>query len=132
MRPRPKEQSDISRVAELTLDILPMGSKYYFYIPICEDGTKYYGYTKNSVKRFGGYSKRRVQSTRDKRPVKLTCCEEFDLRSKAIKREKRPKNGKTGKKTVEKPVSSFPNAKCQGLIQPFKEKFKEDEPMKIH
>jgi hypothetical protein len=33
----------------LTLDILLMNSEYYFYILICDDGSKYYGHTRKKT-----------------------------------------------------------------------------------
>jgi len=101
-----------------------MKPSYYFYILKCKDGTKYYGHTNNLAKRFIKHSKGQVRSTKYKRPVKLAYYEGFDLCLEAIEREEQFKNGKTRKKTIEKLISSFPKAKCQGLIQPFREKFR--------
>ena len=92
-----------------------MKSNYYVYIIKCNDGTRYYGYTKNLQVRLNAHTKGRVNSTRRKRPVELVYFEECDSRSEAFGREMQFKNRKTRKTTIEKLINSFPMAKCQGF-----------------
>ena len=62
---------------------------YYTYVlRSVKDNGLYYGYTKDLTQRFEQHAKGRVESTKDRRPVKLVyyeaCCNEDD----ALKREK--------------------------------------------
>lgn len=106
---------NVNRCLNLTLDILPMNTTYYFYILKCNDDTKYYGHTNNLAERLVDHLKGQVRFAKYKRPVELVYYEEFNSRSEAFKREMQFKNGKTRKGTIEKLISSFPKAKCQGF-----------------
>ncbi len=102
-------------MVEFILDILLVKSMYYFYILKCNDNTKYCGHTNNLKERLGKHLKGRIWSTKYKRPMELVYYEKFDSRSQAFRREMQFKNGKTRKETMEKLISSFPKAKCQGF-----------------
>lgn len=88
---------------------------YYTYILQCSDNTKYYGHTNNLAKRIAQHAKGHVKATKNRRPIKLVYCKEFNSRSEAFKREMQFKNGKTRKETIEKLINFFPEAKCQGF-----------------
>lgn len=104
----------LSRCLNLTLDNLPMSSIYYTYILKCNDGSKYYGHTSNLRKRLNEHAEGGVSFTRNKQP-ELVYYEKFSSRSEAFKREMQFKNGKTREETIEKLISSFPKANCQGF-----------------
>ena len=91
-----------------------MNVVHYFYILKCNDGTKYYGHTNNLAQRLKKHLRGRVCYTKNKQP-KLVYYEEVKSRSEAFKREMQFKNGKTRKKTIERLISSFSKAKCQGF-----------------
>ncbi|MBI5145407.1 MAG: GIY-YIG nuclease family protein [Candidatus Omnitrophica bacterium] len=91
-----------------------MTQVYYAYILECNDGTKYYGHTNNLIERIKDHIGGRVCYTKNKQP-ELVYYEEFDSRSKAFECEMQFKNGKTRKKSIEKLITSFPKAKCQGF-----------------
>ena len=92
-----------------------MTEKYYVYILRCDDGAKYYGHTTNLEQRFIAHENGLVAFTKRRRPIELVYFEEFEDRSKAFKREMLFKNDKTRKKTIEKLITNFPRAKCQGF-----------------
>jgi len=106
---------NISLQAELTLDILPMNSTYYFYILKCNDSKRYYGHTNSLINRFLEHQKGRVYFTKNKQPLELVYYEKFDSRPEAFRREMQFKSGKTRKETIENLIASFPKAKCQGF-----------------
>ena len=95
----------------MTLDILPMSQKYYFYIIKCFDGTRYYGHTKDLKQRFKDHSCGRVTYTKSKRPLELIYQEEFDTKAEAFHREMQFKNGKTRKQTIDKLIKNFASSK---------------------
>lgn len=109
------EQSERKVLSELTLDILFMSSKYYFYILKCSDNNRYYGHTNDLHKRLRSHLEGRVLSTKNRRPLDLIYYEEYDSRSLAFRREMQFKNGKTRKATIDKLIQSFPKTKCQGF-----------------
>ncbi|MBN2119890.1 MAG: GIY-YIG nuclease family protein [Candidatus Omnitrophica bacterium] len=80
---------------------------YYLYILQCADGMKYYGHTNNLTQRLYRHSKGQVLSTKDRRPLELVYYEEFDSRSKALRRERQFKGGKTRKRTIERMINLF-------------------------
>ena len=67
---------------------------HYFYIIECNDKTKYYGHSDNLSRRLKEHSKRKVYSTKNKRPVELSYYQECNSRSEAFRREMQFKNGK--------------------------------------
>jgi len=91
-----------------------MNKKYYVYILKCNDGTKYYGHTNDLSQRIKSHLYGRIHHTKNKQP-ELVYYKEYDSRSEAFRREMRLKNGRTRKKTINKLISSFDKAKCQGF-----------------
>lgn len=63
--------------------------KYYVYIVECSDGSFYTGYSLNIEKRLWqhNFGKRGAKSIKGKLPVKLVHSEEYNTKSKALKRE---------------------------------------------
>ena len=62
---------------------------YYTYIlQSLKDGNKYAGYTKDLKLRFEQHEKGRVESTKDRRPLKLIYFEACLTQEDALKREK--------------------------------------------
>jgi predicted GIY-YIG superfamily endonuclease len=72
---------------------------YYVYILRCKDGSYYTGHAKDVEKRFEMHKKGRgARYTRMHEPEKLVYLEEFESRSKAMKRERRIKTLSHNKK----------------------------------
>jgi len=66
---------------------------YHVYILLCEDGSYYTGYGADTKYRFEQHKKGRgTRYTRMHKPEKIVYIEEFDSRSKAIKREQEIKS----------------------------------------
>ncbi|MCP8313552.1 MAG: GIY-YIG nuclease family protein [archaeon] len=66
---------------------------YYVYILLCEDDSYYTGYGTDVKCRFKQHKKGRgARYTRMHKPKKIVYIEEFDSRSKAIKREREIKS----------------------------------------
>ena len=91
-----------------------MNQIYHAHILECNNGTEYYGHINNLAERIKNHTRGNVYSTRNKQP-KLVYYEEFNSRSEAFKREMQFKNGKTRKKSIDRLIQSFPQAKCQGF-----------------
>ena len=65
-----------------------MIAMYYVYILKCCDGTLYCGYTNDVEKRFETHqSGKGAKYTRGRLPLELVYTEEFETKSKAMKRE---------------------------------------------
>jgi len=79
---------------------------YFIYLLRCKDSSLYCGYTNNLTKRIHehNHSNLGAKYTKNRRPVELVYYEEFDSKSKALKREKEIK--KLGKISKEKLVKS--------------------------
>lgn len=62
---------------------------YIVYLLRCKDGSLYCGYTNNLTKRIHehNHSNLGAKYTRNRRPVELVYYEEFETKSKALKRE---------------------------------------------
>ena len=62
--------------------------KYYVYFARCSDGTLYTGYTIDIKKREVQHNEGKgARYTRGRRPVEIIYYEEFETKSKAMKRE---------------------------------------------
>ncbi len=66
---------------------------YVYILYSCKDKKFYTGYTKNLKLRFEEHSKGKVDSTKNRRPLKLVYYEACLSKEKAIKREKYFKTG---------------------------------------
>jgi putative endonuclease len=81
---------------------------YYFYILLCADNKRYYGYTNNLKRRFKEHQTGKNISTKRRRPLKVVYYETFDSKDSAEAREKQFKNGRTRKTTIDKLINEFP------------------------
>ena len=81
---------------------------FYFYILQCADNRRYYGYTSNLKKRLSGHQEGKNKATRPRKPLKLVYYEECDTKTAVIKRERRFKQGRTRKSTIDKLITEFP------------------------
>jgi len=91
-----------------------MNQVYYVYILRCNDDSKYYGHTNNLLERLKDHLNGSVHFTRNKSP-ELIYYEKFSFRSDAFRREMQFKNGKTRKSTIDKLITDFSKANCQGF-----------------
>jgi putative endonuclease len=81
---------------------------YYFYILLCADNKRYYGYTSDLKKRLKDHRTGKNVSTKRRRPLKVVYYETFDSKDSAVAREKQFKGGRTRKTTIEKLINEFP------------------------
>ena len=81
---------------------------FYSYILECADNKRYYGYTNNLKKRLSEHQRGKDRATRPRRPLKLAYYEECDTKTAAIKRERKFKQGRTRKSTIDKLIDEFP------------------------
>ena len=65
-----------------------MDIMYYVYILLLSDGTLYKGSSGNIKERFLHHTAGKVQSTKNKRPLKLIHVECYTVKSDALRREK--------------------------------------------
>jgi putative endonuclease len=80
---------------------------FYTYVLQSEkDGKKYVGYTKNLKSRFEQHQKGKVESTKDRRPLKLIYYEACLTEQDALKREKYLKTYR-GKQFLSKRLKSY-------------------------
>ncbi len=70
-------------------------SMYFVYILLSEkDNKRYIGFTDDIERRLLEHNAGKVKSTKNRRPLKLICSEQFGNKSAAIKREREIKNKK--------------------------------------
>ena len=80
---------------------------YYTYVLQCEkDGNFYSGFTKNLKLRFDQHSKGQVESTKDRRPLKLVYYEACLTEGDALRRERYLKTY-NGKRFLHKRLKSY-------------------------
>ena len=80
---------------------------FYTYVLQSEkDGKKYVGFTKNLKSRFEQHQKGKVESTKDRRPLKLIYYEACLIEQDALKREKYFKTYR-GKQFLQKRLKSY-------------------------
>src|SRR3989338_3788686 len=88
---------------------------WYVYILMCRDRRRYVGSTADLHRRLHAHNAGYVRSTRMRRPVRVVYYEIFGVRAEAVRREQQLKNGKTRKTIIERLISVFDQAKCQGF-----------------
>jgi putative endonuclease len=102
--PSPVER-DLSRETQLNLRTLSMF--YYIYVLLSGKDDKFYtGYTENVRRRFEDHARGRVESTKDRRPLRLIYSEACLDKRDATKREKYLKTYH-GKMFIHKRLKSY-------------------------
>ena len=72
---------------------------FWVYMLACADGRYYTGHTNDLEKRLAEHTAGLVDAfTRDRRPVRLVFCEEFQTRDQALERERQIKGWNRAKK----------------------------------
>lgn len=88
----------------------------FFYILKCNDTKYYYGSTRNLKRRLVEHKTRQNKSTKHRLPVRLVYYREFDTYKMAFNYEKKFKNGKTRKSTIEKAIKNFPADRLTSFV----------------